>query len=145
MLKLPLALAFLALSAVVALAVRTSEPANKPVRAQAGAQGLEARVAALEGELVLEKKRHDEMRTLLEQTLAYLEKQNRAAQTLLGALDESELQGFAKGENWQSRQTLLVGLRAYWGDQQTGLPKVPAQPHAKPAAPARPARPTREE
>jgi len=135
--KLPFALAFLALSAVVALAARASEPART---AQAGTQGLEARVAALEGELTVEKKRHDETRALLEQTVAYLEKQGKAGQALLGVLDECEQQGFAVGENWQSRQTLLVGLRSFWNDQQAGVPKLPAQPQAKPAAPARPPR-----
>jgi hypothetical protein len=134
---LPAALAFLALSAVVALAARASEP----VRAQqAGTQGLEARVAALEGELAAEKKRHDETRTLLEQTVSYLEKQSKAGQALLGALDECEQQGFAVGENWRARQTLLVGMRAFWNDQQAGVPKVPAPEKAKPPAPARPAR-----
>lgn len=135
--KLPSALAFLALSAVALLAARTSEPVRA---AQAGTQGLEARVAALEGELAAEKKRHDETRTLVEQSVAYLEKQTKAAQALLGVLDECEQQGFAVGENWRSRQTLLVGLRSYWNDQQAGVPKLPAPPQAKPVAPARPAR-----
>jgi hypothetical protein len=135
--KLLPALAFLTLSGVVALSTRPSAPS---LAAQAGAQGLEARVAALEGELTAEKKRHDETRALLEQTVAYLEKETRAGQALLGALDQCEQQGFAVGENWLARQTLLVGMRSYWSDLQTGVPKLPAPSQAKPAAPARPAR-----
>lgn len=138
--KLLSALSFLALSATVALALRASAPAEAARPAQAGAQGLESRVAALEGELALEKKRHDEARALLDQTLVYLEKQTKAAQALLGVLDESEQQGFAVGENWRSRQTLLGGLRTYWTELQAGVPKPPTPPPAKPATPARPSR-----
>lgn len=135
---LPL-LSFLALFGVVALCLRASSPAQA-AQSGAPAQGLEARVATLESELAAEKKRHDEARLLLDQTLAYLEKQSRAAQTLLGVLEVSEQQGFAVGENWGSRVTLLAGFRAYWGDQQSGLPKLPAPPPQKPAAPRRRAR-----
>jgi hypothetical protein len=124
-------------SSLVVLALRSSAPAQA---AQAPQQGLEARVAALEENLQAEKKRHEETRALLEQTLAYLEKQGKASQVLLTSLDESEKQGFAVGENWASRQTLLAGFRAYWGDAQHGLPKLPAPAPAKPVAPARPVR-----
>jgi hypothetical protein len=111
-----------------------------PARAQDPAQQtLEARVAALEGELALEKKRHEETRALLDQSLAYLERQSKAAQTLMGVLDESEKQGFAWGENWRSREILLAGFRAYWGGMQ-GAPKAPEPPPEKPAVPARPTR-----
>lgn len=135
--KLLPALVFVTLSGAIAFSSRASTPSPSP---QAGAQALEARVATLEGELAAEKKRHDETRALLEQTVTYLEKQTKAGQALLGALDESEQQGFAVGENWMARQTLLAGMRAFWNDQQTGLPKLPAPPPAKPVAPARPAR-----
>ena len=104
----------------------------------AAAQGLEARVAALESELQTQKRREDETRALLDQTLAYLEAQAKASQTLLATLNEVEQQGFAVGENWRSRQTLLAGFRAYWGGAQTGLPKAPAP--AKPGVPAQRAR-----
>ena len=136
--KLLATLTFLALSLVAASTLRANAPAQP--QAGASAQGLEARVAALEGELAAEKKRHDETRALLEQTLTYLEKQTRATQALLGVLDESEQQGFAVGENWRSRQTLLAGLRAYWNEQQAGVPRLPAPPPAKLIAPTRPAR-----
>lgn len=135
--KLLPALTFLTLSGVVAFSSRPGAP-SLPI--QAGAQGLEARVAALEGELTAEKKRHDETRQILEQTVAYLEKQTKAGQALLTALDECEQQGFAVGENWRARQTLLAGMRTFWNDQQAGVPKLPAPQQAKPAAPARPAR-----
>jgi len=147
--KLLPVVSFLVLSGVVAAALRASAPAQAQSQASAQAQGLEARVATLEAELAAEKKKHEETRALLDQTLQYLDKQSKAAQTLLGVLDESEKQGFSVGENWSSRKTLLAGLRAYWGDAQAGLPKPPAAaPAAKPAqapaakpAPARPARP----
>jgi hypothetical protein len=131
--------AFLLLSTFVGFSLRASPPAEA-AQTGGGAQGLEARVAQLEGELAAEKKRNDETQALLEQTLAYLEKQSKAGQALLGALDESEQQGFAVGENWRSRQTLLGGFRAYCADQQSGLPKVAAPPAPKPAAPVRRAR-----
>lgn len=137
MTKLLPAAAFLLLTTTVALSMRASAPAQG---AAAGQQGLEARVATLESELKAEKKKNDETRALLEQTLAYLDKQMKSGQTLVGALDQCEQQGFAVGENWQSRQTLLAGIRAYCGDQQTGLPKATATAPAKPVAPARPAR-----
>jgi hypothetical protein len=116
--------------------------AETPARAAQGgaAPSLEARVAALEGELAAECQRHDETRAMLEQTLGYLEKQSKAAQALLAQLDEAEAQGFAVGENWRSRQTLLAGFRAYWSGASSGLPKLPAPAPAKPAAPTRPAR-----
>ena len=131
---LPL-LSFLALSSVVALCLRASAPAQAAQSTPPTAQGLEARVATLETELAAEKKRNDETRMLLDQSIAYLDKQSKAAQTLLGVLDVSEKQGFAVGENWGSRVTLLAGLRAYWGDMQTGVPKLPPPPSPKPAEP----------
>lgn len=135
---------FLVLLVLAVAFVRASAPAQAaqanpaPVR---GAEGLEARVATLESELGAERQRHDETRALLEQTITYLEQQSKAAEALLGVLDESEKQGFAVGENWQSRQTMLAGLRTYWSGQQSGVPKLPARPAApKPALPQRSAR-----
>jgi len=138
--RLPAALPSLALIAFASLALWASAPTRPAEASQAGAQGLEARVAALEGELALEKRRQDETRALLDQTLVYLEKQGKAAQALLAVLDESEQQGFAVGENWRSRQTLLGGMRTYWTEQQAGVPKPPAPAPAKPALPTRPPR-----
>jgi len=131
-------------SGILAGAVLFGSGPDVPAQAQqegAPPQGLEARVATLEGELALEKRRHEETRVLLEQTLAYLEKQSQAAQVLLGALDESEREGFAVGENWRSRQILLTGLRAYGGEVK-GVPKLPAP--ERPATPARQKAPARQ-
>src|SRR5437867_5636270 len=136
--KLLSPLPFLALSALVVVCLRASAPAQG-AQSNPPAQGLEARVATLESDLMAEKKRHDETRALLELTLAYLEKQSKAGQALLGVLDQSEKEGFAVGENWHSRQTLLGGFRAYCGEQQSGLPKVPAPSPTKPTPP--PAKP----
>jgi hypothetical protein len=121
-----------------------STPAPARAAQEATAPQLEARVTALEAELALEKKRHDETRTLLDSTLVYLEKQSKAAQALLTVLDESEREGFAVGENYRSRQILLAGMRAYWGEEQ-GVPKPPAPPAPeKPAAPTRAKAPARQ-
>jgi hypothetical protein len=105
------------------------------------AQGLDARVAALEGKLGALEKKNDETRLLVEETVTYLEKHGKAALTLTGALDQSKEEGFAVGENWKSRETLLEGLRAYLAEGQTGLPKLPAPPPApKPTPVQRPKR-----
>jgi len=142
---LPLA-AFVILSPLALPLFRTAEAAQDPrtppkaqpaPQAQAEAQGLEARVTALEKELAAQKQRNDETRALVEQALTYLEKQAKAAEAQLLVLDESEKQGFAVGENWKSRETLLAGMRAQL-QGQAGVPKVPAPPPApKPAPPVR--------
>ena len=133
-------LTLVAIGVLVSVGMSSSPSVTARSPQAAAPQELEARVAALEGELAIEKKRHDETRVVLEQTLAYLEKQSRAAQTLLAVLDESEREGFAVGENWRSRQVLLMGMRAYWGEEQ-GVPKAPATPAPAPAArPKAPAR-----
>jgi len=106
---------------------------NAPTTLQ---QDLTARVAALEEELAASKKKNDETRALLEQTLAYLETQVQGAKTLLTVLDESEREGFTPGINFRSRELMLAGFRAYWGGMQQGLPKVP--PKAVPGAPQEP-------
>jgi hypothetical protein len=134
------AASFLLLSALVVFSVRAGAPAQAAPSRVTPPQNLEARVAALESELAAEKKKHEETRALLEQALAYLEKQAKAAGSLLGTLDQSEQEGFTVGENWRSRQTLLTGFRAYWSEQQSGIPKPTAAPQQKPAAPTRPAR-----
>ncbi len=137
--KLLPAASFLLLSALVATGLRASAPAQAAQPAQG--QALEARVSTLETDLAAERRRHDETRALLEQAVGYLDKQSKAAQALLTVLDESESQGFAVGENWRSRETLLAGLRAFWGGAQSGLPKLPEAPAAsKPTTPQRPAR-----
>ena len=128
--KLLTASAFLLLS-LVALSARRP-PSAAPAAAQDEAQALEARVAKLETDLADERKRGEEARAQLDQVLTYLDKQAKAAQALLGVLDEAEQQGFAVGENWRARQTLLAGWRTYWGSAETGLPKA-----APPAAAAK--------
>ena len=135
-------LTLVAFGVLVSIGMSSSPSVTARSPQAAAPQELEARVASLEGELALEKKRHDETRVVLEQTLAYLEKQSKAAQTLLTVLDESEREGFTVGENWRSRQVLLVGMRAYWGEAQ-GVPKAPAPP-APPPAPARKKAPARQ-
>jgi len=132
----PASCLLLALLAVVAL--RTEAPAQ--AQTQQTPPGLEERVAKLESELKAEKAANAETRALLEQTLAYLERRGKAAEAVLSVLDESESQGFAVGENWKSRQTLLAGLRAFWGQAGSGLPKPPAPEPVAPAPVTRPVR-----
>lgn len=111
------------------------DPAQKP------GQDLEARLAALEGKLATLEKKNEETRLLVEETVKYLEKHGKAAQTLTSALDQSKEQGFTVGENWKSRETLLEGLRAYLAEGQNGLPKLAAPtPAPKPAPVQRPKR-----
>lgn len=137
--KLLSAASFLLSALLIAVLLRTNVPASpRSVQGAQAGQGLEGRVATLESELMAERKRHDETRALLEQTLVYLDTQAKAAEALLTTLQESEDQGFAVGENWRSRQTLLIGLRAYWGGWKAGLPKAPT--NGKPTLPVRPAR-----
>ena len=141
------AVSFLVLSAPIAIGLRAAQDpghaVQKPRAAEAqpqAGQGLDARVAALEGELAAERKRHDETRARLDQVVEYLDKQAKAAQAHLAVIDQSQAEGFAVGENWQSRETLLAGWRAYWGGAATGLPKAPEPTAQKPALPARPVR-----
>jgi hypothetical protein len=110
-----------------------------------GQESLEARVAKLEEELAASKKREQETRALLEQTLVYLDQRSKGAQALLAVLDESEREGFTAGINFRSREILLAGLRAYWGDTPKGLPKTApaAAPPGKVRTPAAPVGGTR--
>jgi hypothetical protein len=109
--------------------------------AQDAAPGVDARLAALEAKVATLEKKNEESRLLVEQTVVWLEKHGKAAQTLNGVLDQAQEQGFAVGENWKSRETLLIGLRAYLATSQSDLPKLPAAPPAPQPAPAkRPAR-----
>jgi len=119
---LPLAPFILVLTPLI-LVARSARPSETRAAAQ---DQLDARVSVLESELALQKKRNDETRALVEQTLTYLDAQGQAAKTLLGALDESEREGFTPGINYRSREILLAGLRAYWGGSLQGLPKLPA-------------------
>jgi uncharacterized coiled-coil protein SlyX len=116
-------------------AAAAQEP-HKPVPQEGAEQGSEARLAALEAKLAALEKKNDETRKLVEETVTYLEKHGKAAQTLTTALDQCKEQGFAVGENWKSRETLLEGLRAYLAEGQAGLPKLPATPPAPKPAPA---------
>jgi hypothetical protein len=94
-------------------------------------QALEARVAALETELGSLKKVQTEMHALLEHMAAQLEAQAKSAQAMLAVLDQVEQLGFTAGINFESRVTLLAGMRAYLGTLTQGQAKTPA-----PAAPA---------
>jgi len=133
--KLLPALAFLLLSTLLVTAARATREA-RGMEPAPGAQDLEARVTALEGELAAARKDGEETRALLDQTLAYLEAQAKSAQSMLGVLNESEQAGFTAGINFHSRELLLAGWRSYYNAQQEKLPKAKAKPKADaPAAP----------
>ena len=89
------------------------------------------RLTALEREIQTLQKENAELRELLGTTVAYLQSQARASKVLLATLDNAEREGFTKGINFQSRETLLAGLRAYWQGAGTGVPSVKAKPEEK--------------
>lgn len=126
---------------VLPFASNLLSPAAAAARPQ---DAQEARVAALEIELAALRKQNDETRALLEETVGYLNEQASAAKSLLGTLDRSEEAGFTKGINFQSREILLAGFRAYWGAAEKGVPKLPASPKPEPKTPARGARGARQ-
>jgi len=123
----------LILAPFLASSLQDKTPSQPPQAA-----GLEARVAKLEEELAAQKQKNEETRRLLEQTVAYLGGRAKGAQTLLGVLDQAEELGFTAGINFQSREALLAGWRAYWGETEKGLPKLP-EPPKEPGATGAPA------
>lgn len=107
-------------------------------------QQLEAQLSGANAQIGALTKELRDTRALLEKTVTYLQAQSQAAGELQTTLDEVEAQGFAAGENWQSRKTLLDGLRKRIEAQQSGLPqlakpdaKAEAGPKALPVAPRR--------
>jgi len=117
---------------------RTSAAAQEPAGQDPAAQSVDERLALLETKVASFEKKNEETVKLVEQTVAYLEKQGKSAKTLAEALDVVQEQGFAVGENWKSRETLLAGLRAYLADGQADVPKLPAPaPKPAPQAPRR--------
>ena len=89
---------------------------------------LEKRVAALEAALTEQKQINQDLHTRLEQTIAYLDKMQKSGLALLADLDQVEALGFTAGINYESRELMLDGMRAYWSAQQAGLPAVAPPP-----------------
>ena len=106
-----------ALPVVLAQEGETQEEAGPTVEQRLGA--LEAKVE----ELVRREREHAQEH---DQVLAYLAKQSQAATALLTQLDSSESLGFTAGINPQSREVLLAGFRAYYGEAQRDVPAKPA-------------------
>jgi len=132
----------LALAPFVLLSPFVVSSLGAPHAASAGAtrvqdKGLEERVAALETELAAERKKNEETRALLEQSIAYLDVQAQSAKTMLTTLDDVEREGFTPGINFRSREILLAGMRAVWGSTQQGVPKLPGAAKGKNAPPAK--------
>lgn len=127
---LPLVAGGLTLVAAAALQAPTSALQDDP--------SLEPRVAALEQELKTLQEENVQLRTLLDSTVGYLQAQARASESMLSVLDESETQGFTKGINFKSRETLLSGFRSFWKGVGQGLPKsTETKAEAAPGATAR--------
>ncbi|MCZ6598848.1 MAG: hypothetical protein O7B99_14515 [Planctomycetota bacterium] len=75
---------------------------------------------------------------LLKDTLAYLQNQAEAAGKLDQVFDRSEELGFIAGINFNSREVLLSGLRAYTAAQRKGVPGAPKKPAPADDKPAPP-------
>ncbi len=101
---------------------------------QEGTQTLEERVLQLENTLSDLKMKNEDAEKRLEEVVRYLEKQARAGEQLLASLDESERLGFTPGINFRSREVLLAAWRAYWGEEQIGVPKPKVAKNGEPAA-----------
>lgn len=76
---------------------------------------LEARLEVLELELAA-------TRSLLDETVSYLQAQAQAARSLGSSLDAAEAAGFTAGINYRSRELLLNGWRQALQASQTRLP-----------------------
>ncbi|MFT5288344.1 MAG: hypothetical protein ACI8QS_003125 [Planctomycetota bacterium] len=83
---------------------------------------LEPRMAALEREVSTLQEENAQLRVLLDSTVAYLEAQSRSSKEMLASLDVSEGQGFTKGINYRSRETMIAAFRSFWKGVSTGLP-----------------------
>ncbi len=91
-------------------------------------QDLAARVDALEKRIATLENTKDSASARLDDTIAYLAGQADASKGLEASIAEAERLGFTKGINYESREVLANGLRAYCAAQQKGLPDVASTP-----------------
>ena len=101
--------------ATVGAAAQSGELADKVAELEKKHSDTQTQVQDLAGQVA-------EGRALIDQTVQYLEAQASSAMKLRSDLQVVEDGGFAVGQNWQSREDLLKGLRAYVDSQQKGLP-----------------------
>ena len=88
---------------------------------------LREQLAAQEVELAAQRDAIEALVLLSDQTVGYLAAQAQASRELDRAFAQAESQGFTAGINYQSRETLLGGLRAYTSSQRSQLPGAPPE------------------
>ena len=91
-------------------------PADKPD------ETLARRVEVLEGEVLVLKKEVQAQHALAEETNRYLTGAKERSDALLKVLDEAVAKGFIAGINFESREILVAGWRAYLNGEAEGLP-----------------------
>lgn len=111
-------------------------PTQDPAR-----ETLEERVDRLERSLAQARDLADKAQrelskqsALLDQVVAYLGAQAKAADELTKTLDRSEAEGFTYGINPRSREILLTGWRAHLQQAQASLPGAKAAGSAEGAS-----------
>ena len=65
------------------------------------------------------------LQVLGEAAVTYLEAQSKESEAMLGVFDLVQEQGFTAGINYQSRETLLDGFRAFMRAKQNDVPTLP--------------------
>ena len=116
---------------LMSLFVLPQAPASATQDPGADVGGLAIEVAELRQEVTRQE-------ALLNKTVAYIQAQSRAAAKLDTVYNSSEDMGFTAGINFESREVLLAGLRAYTASQRKGVPGVPkkkAPADGKPSTP----------
>lgn len=103
-----------------------------PMIQDSGQVEMKAKLEEQGRELAELKVKLTETRDLVDMTLIYMKDQASAAEALQKSLVDVEAQGFIAGINPRSRETLLGSWRGYLGDQQAGLPAVPAKEKKQP-------------
>ena len=83
---------------------------------------LNRRIEVLEKEVATLKKEVEAGRGLAEETTRYLAGAKERSDALLKTLDEAVAKGFVAGINFESREVLVAGWRAYLNGEADGLP-----------------------
>ena len=86
---------------------------------------LDARVEALEQEVLALRAETAAQKALLEETTRYLAGAKQRSDDLLKTLDEAQKAGFTAGINYTSREILLAGFREYARGEAADVPGAP--------------------
>ena len=97
-------------------------------RAAQDSQDVAQRIGKLETRISALETANAELARRADETSTYLGRQAEAGKALVATLAEAESLGFAKGINFESREVLLAGLRAFYAAQQTGIPQPAPEP-----------------